>query len=140
MSPTQLASNIVENLKAQPFVLVLLLINVIALAGFAFTLHEVGNAIERRDRLTKGMHREERTAMIALLKRLPIIRHLRWLYLSWRVEQHYAMWAQLGIVVATNGYCFGNSVKHPPLCSERGATGRQIEPDRPAQWFRMVRV
>jgi hypothetical protein len=33
-----------------------------------------------------------------MIKRLPIIRHVRWLYLSWRVEQHYAMWAQLGML------------------------------------------
>jgi hypothetical protein len=31
-----------------------------------------------------------------MIKRLPIIRHLRWLYWSWKVEQHYAMWLQLG--------------------------------------------
>jgi hypothetical protein len=30
------------------------------------------------------------------MKRWPIIRHLRWLWLSWRVEQHYAMWRQIG--------------------------------------------
>lgn len=24
-----------------------------------------------------------------MLKRLPIIRHIRWLYLSWQVERHY---------------------------------------------------
>ena len=31
-----------------------------------------------------------------MLKRLPIIRHVRWLYWAWQVEKHYAMWAQLG--------------------------------------------
>lgn len=31
-----------------------------------------------------------------LLKRLPIIRHARWLYWAWQVEKHYVMWAQLG--------------------------------------------
>jgi hypothetical protein len=31
-----------------------------------------------------------------MLRRLPIIRHLRWLYWSWKVEQHYAMWESLG--------------------------------------------
>ena len=31
-----------------------------------------------------------------MIKRLPIIRHLRWLIWSWRVEQHYAMWRHLG--------------------------------------------
>jgi hypothetical protein len=28
--------------------------------------------------------------------RLPIIRHIRWLIYSWRVERHYEMWRQLG--------------------------------------------
>ena len=32
------------------------------------------------------------------MKRLPIIRHIRWLYLSWRVEQHYRNWAMLGML------------------------------------------
>ena len=32
------------------------------------------------------------------MKRLPIIRHFRWLYLSWQVEKHYAMWARLGML------------------------------------------
>jgi hypothetical protein len=31
-----------------------------------------------------------------MIKRLPIIRHLRWLIWSIRVEQHYAMWRHLG--------------------------------------------
>lgn len=30
------------------------------------------------------------------MKRWPIIRHVRYLILSWQVEQHYAMWKQLG--------------------------------------------
>jgi hypothetical protein len=30
------------------------------------------------------------------MKRLPVIRRLRWLIWSWRVEQHYAMWQRLG--------------------------------------------
>jgi hypothetical protein len=30
------------------------------------------------------------------LARLPIVRHLRWLYLRYRVEQHYARWWSLG--------------------------------------------
>lgn len=32
------------------------------------------------------------------MKRFPIIRHMRWLYLSWRVEQHYAAWRKLGML------------------------------------------
>jgi hypothetical protein len=34
--------------------------------------------------------------MISFFKRLPIIRHLRWIYHSYRVEQHYAFWAEMG--------------------------------------------
>jgi hypothetical protein len=34
--------------------------------------------------------------MKTIIKRLPVIRHLRWLYFSWRVQQHYTMWHQLG--------------------------------------------
>jgi hypothetical protein len=49
VSPSQIASSIVDNLKSQPFVLALLVINVIVLAGFAYTLHEVSKSIERRD-------------------------------------------------------------------------------------------
>jgi hypothetical protein len=30
------------------------------------------------------------------MKRLPIIRHIRWLIWSRRVDAHYAMWAQMG--------------------------------------------
>jgi hypothetical protein len=30
------------------------------------------------------------------MKRVPIIRHLRWLYWAWQVKQHYAMRHQLG--------------------------------------------
>lgn len=32
------------------------------------------------------------------MKRWPIIRHVRWLIWSWRVEQHYARWAELGML------------------------------------------
>jgi hypothetical protein len=30
-----------------------------------------------------------------MLKRLPVIRHIRWLIWSWRVERHHAMWREL---------------------------------------------
>jgi hypothetical protein len=30
--------------------------------------------------------------------RLPIIRHILWLYYSIQVEQHYAMWQELGLL------------------------------------------
>lgn len=40
-------------------------------------------------------HLSERRGMI---KRLPIIRHIRWLYLSWQVERHYEAWRSLGML------------------------------------------
>lgn len=49
--PTELADKVIENLRGTPFVMVILIINVLVLAGFGFTLHEVGNAIERRDNI-----------------------------------------------------------------------------------------
>jgi hypothetical protein len=30
------------------------------------------------------------------MKRLPIVRHIRWLIWAWRVEQHYEMWRTIG--------------------------------------------
>lgn len=54
MTTKQLATQVIESLRGAPFVLALLVINIIVLAGFAFTLHEVGNAIERRDGLIKS--------------------------------------------------------------------------------------
>lgn len=33
------------------------------------------------------------------MKRLPVIRHVRWLILKWRVERHYEMmWKELGLL------------------------------------------
>jgi hypothetical protein len=32
------------------------------------------------------------------MKRLPIIRHLRYFYLRYRVNQHYDMWAEVGML------------------------------------------
>ncbi|WP_271591532.1 hypothetical protein [Bradyrhizobium sp. CCBAU 65884] len=50
----QLATNIVESLRGEPLALVLVLVNVTVLAGFAFTLHEVGKSIERKDALLQN--------------------------------------------------------------------------------------
>ena len=47
--PTELASKVVDNFKATPMLFGLLIINVAALIGFAFTLNEVSNAMERRE-------------------------------------------------------------------------------------------
>jgi hypothetical protein len=44
-----IAHKVVDSLRSTPFVLIILLINTIALAGFAYALHEVGDAAERRD-------------------------------------------------------------------------------------------
>lgn len=30
------------------------------------------------------------------MKKLPIIRHIRWVIWKWRVEAHYRMWTELG--------------------------------------------
>ena len=54
MTTRELTAQVIEQLRGAPFVLALLVINIIVLAGFAFTLHEVGNAIERRDGLIKS--------------------------------------------------------------------------------------
>jgi len=51
--PVDIAKQVVESLRGTPFVLALLVINVIVLAGFAWTLHEVSNAMERREAILK---------------------------------------------------------------------------------------
>lgn len=33
-----------------------------------------------------------------VMKRLPIIRHIRWLWLSYQVERHYRAWGTLGML------------------------------------------
>ena len=54
MNTSEITHQVIEQLKGTPFVLALLVINIIMLAGFAYMLHEVGNAIERRDGLIKS--------------------------------------------------------------------------------------
>jgi hypothetical protein len=54
MTTKELAEQVIENLRGTPFVLALLVINIIVLVGFAFTLHQVGNAIERRDAMVRA--------------------------------------------------------------------------------------
>lgn len=53
VAPKEIAHQVIEQLRGTPFVLALLVINILVLIGFAFTLHEVGNAIERRDGILK---------------------------------------------------------------------------------------
>ena len=47
----QIVDRIVHDFKQTPFLLAVLLINTLMLAGFAFTLVQVGEAVERRDRI-----------------------------------------------------------------------------------------
>ena len=47
--PNDLARQVVDSLRATPFVLALLTLNVITLTGFAFVLYEVSQAMERRE-------------------------------------------------------------------------------------------
>ena len=49
MTTKELAAQVIEQLRGTPFVLALMVINIIVLAGFGFALHEVANAQERRD-------------------------------------------------------------------------------------------
>lgn len=49
-----LARQVVDQLKGTPFVLALLVVNVIALFGFGYVLHEVSSAMERREDLIKA--------------------------------------------------------------------------------------
>jgi hypothetical protein len=44
-----LAGKVIETMRATPFLLALLIINVAVLAGFTFTLNEVSKAVARRD-------------------------------------------------------------------------------------------
>ena len=44
-----IAKQVVETMRATPFLLAILIINLAVLIGFAFTLREVGKAIARRD-------------------------------------------------------------------------------------------
>jgi len=47
--PTDVAAKVVESLRGTPFVLALVLVNITALIGFGFVLHEVSSAMERRE-------------------------------------------------------------------------------------------
>jgi hypothetical protein len=54
MSVKQLASQAMENLRGTPFVFALLVINIIVLIGFAFTLYDVSKSIARRDAIIQS--------------------------------------------------------------------------------------
>jgi hypothetical protein len=49
-----IAHKVVESLKSTPLVLALMLLNVVVLVGFWYTLHSVANAMERRDAMIKA--------------------------------------------------------------------------------------
>ena len=54
MTAKELAGQVVEQLRGAPFVLALLVINIVVLAGFAFTLHEVSKGMSRRDAMIQA--------------------------------------------------------------------------------------
>ena len=54
MMTAEVARTVVDSMKSTPFLLGLMVINILVLIGFAFTLREVGKAIERRDVIIKG--------------------------------------------------------------------------------------
>jgi hypothetical protein len=47
--PTEVAKSVVDSLKSTPVLLGLMLINILVLVGFTFTLREVAKAAERKD-------------------------------------------------------------------------------------------
>lgn len=51
--PAEVAKHVVESLRSTPVILALLLLNMIMLVGFWYTLHSVANAMERRDTMIK---------------------------------------------------------------------------------------
>lgn len=53
MMTAEVARSVVDSMKSTPFLLGLMVINIIVLIGFAFTLREVGKGIERRDVIIK---------------------------------------------------------------------------------------
>jgi hypothetical protein len=52
--PAEVASKAVDALRSTPVILALILMNVIMLSGFWYTLHSVANAMERRDLMIKA--------------------------------------------------------------------------------------
>jgi hypothetical protein len=52
--PTDVAKQVVESLRGTPFVLALVIINIVALIGFGIVLNHVASAMERREVLLKA--------------------------------------------------------------------------------------
>lgn len=53
MMTKEIAQQVMEQLRGTPFVMALLVINIIVLIGFALTLREVSQAMERREAIFK---------------------------------------------------------------------------------------
>jgi hypothetical protein len=51
--PSDVAKHVVESLRGTPFVMALVIINICALLGFGYVLHEIGNSMERREAWVK---------------------------------------------------------------------------------------
>jgi hypothetical protein len=47
----QIANNVIESLRHQPFALALVILNVAFLIGFAFMFREIAQSVERKDAL-----------------------------------------------------------------------------------------
>jgi hypothetical protein len=52
--PAEVAGKVVDSLRSTPVILALILVNVVMLFGFWYTLHSVANAMERRDAMIKA--------------------------------------------------------------------------------------
>jgi len=49
--PHGIAKQVIDTMRATPFVLAILIVNSLALVGFAYSLHKISHAAERRDGL-----------------------------------------------------------------------------------------
>ena len=54
MTAKELAGQVIEQLRGNPFLLALLVLNMVVLAGFAWTLHEVSSGLVRRDAMIQA--------------------------------------------------------------------------------------
>jgi hypothetical protein len=52
--PHDIADKVIDTMRGTPFVLALLIINSAMLGVFAFSMHEIANAAERRDGLLQS--------------------------------------------------------------------------------------
>jgi hypothetical protein len=54
----QIANNVIEGLRNQPFALALVVLNVAFLLGFAFMFSEIAQSVERKDALVVDLLRK----------------------------------------------------------------------------------